>query len=87
MRNYFAVAECDGLETASVLYGELDGLEMEHSSVVLDMRYIPDDVDLKINAILLGQTMSLLTSLLLRCSGLTSIAPGRTATKKERGRS
>lgn len=44
LRYYFAVVECDDPDTASVLYQQLDSIELENSSMVFDMRLIPDDV-------------------------------------------
>ena len=47
LKYYFAVVECDSIETASFVYEQLDGMEFEHSSMTFDMRFIPDDVDFK----------------------------------------
>ena len=44
LRYYFAVAECDTAETANILYEQLDGVELEHSSMVFDLRFVPDDI-------------------------------------------
>jgi hypothetical protein len=45
LRYYFAIATCDSVETASSLYTQLDGIELEHSSMAFDLRFVPDDVD------------------------------------------
>ncbi len=44
LRYYFAIAECDNVETANILYEQLDGVELEHSSMVFDLRFVPDDI-------------------------------------------
>jgi hypothetical protein len=44
LKYYFAVAECDTVGTAEVLYSELDGVEFGHSGMIIDMRFIPDDI-------------------------------------------
>jgi len=46
LRYYFAVAELDSVATAESLYQQLDGVELEHSSMAFDLRFVPDDVDL-----------------------------------------
>lgn len=44
LRYYFAIAELDNPSVAEKLYEELDGIEFEHSSMALDLRYVPNDV-------------------------------------------
>ena len=45
LKYYFAVAELDSVKTSERLYEALDGVELEHSSMTFDLRFIPDDVD------------------------------------------
>lgn len=44
LRYYFAIAEFDSISTAESIYQELDDVEFEHSSMVFDLRFVPDDV-------------------------------------------
>eukprot|EP01035_Chromulina_nebulosa_P017274 gene17274-22808_t len=46
LKYYFAIAETDSSETSDILRNNLDGIELEHSSMVLDLRVVPDDLDL-----------------------------------------
>ncbi|KAG5464504.1 hypothetical protein LSCM1_00694 [Leishmania martiniquensis] len=43
MKYFYAVATFDSADTAAVVYNELDGMDIEASGVVLDLRYIDDD--------------------------------------------
>ncbi|KAL5056012.1 hypothetical protein RYX36_036694 [Vicia faba] len=47
MRYYFALVECDSSATADHIYKENDGVEFEHSSNPLDLRFILDNMDFK----------------------------------------
>lgn len=46
LRYYFAIADCDSVDTANALYEALDGVEFENSAMALEIRFVPDDLDL-----------------------------------------
>lgn len=45
LRYYYAVAQFDSAHSAAAVYNECAGLEVEASSMVLECRYVPDEMD------------------------------------------
>jgi len=43
LKYYYAIAECDSPQTALHIYKEADNLEFEKSSILLDLRFVPDE--------------------------------------------
>ena len=44
LKYYYAVIYCDSIQTASKLYSECDGKEIERTQCFMDMRFIPDSL-------------------------------------------
>ena len=43
-RYYYAIVECDSSNTATHIFNELDGTELERSANVFDMSFVPDEM-------------------------------------------
>ncbi|KAF9234181.1 hypothetical protein BU15DRAFT_90074 [Melanogaster broomeanus] len=44
LRYYYAIVECDTIEAAAHVYGELEGTELERSANVFDLSFVPDEM-------------------------------------------
>ncbi|KAI6029460.1 hypothetical protein BKA83DRAFT_110229 [Pisolithus microcarpus] len=44
LRYYYAIVECDSVETATHIFNELEGTELERSANVFDLSFVPDDM-------------------------------------------
>jgi hypothetical protein len=43
-RYYYAIVDCDTVQTATHIYNELDGTELERSANVFDLSFVPEDM-------------------------------------------
>lgn len=43
LKYYFAIVECDSVDTSNTLYEECDGIELENSAMTFDLRFVPDE--------------------------------------------
>ncbi|KAF9235036.1 hypothetical protein BU15DRAFT_51866 [Melanogaster broomeanus] len=44
LRYYYAIVECDTVEAAAHMHGELEGTELERSANVFDLSFVPDEM-------------------------------------------
>src|SRR5690606_29791529 len=45
LRYYYAVIECNSVDTARALYDQCNGLEYESSGNLIDLRYVPEGME------------------------------------------
>lgn len=44
LKYFFAIIDTDSVASASAIYKNLDGQEVERTGNVLDLRFVPDDI-------------------------------------------
>eukprot|EP00917_Polyrhabdina_sp_WS-2016_P012665 GHVP01027799.1.p1 GENE.GHVP01027799.1~~GHVP01027799.1.p1 ORF type:complete len:313 (-),score=95.47 GHVP01027799.1:772-1710(-) len=44
MKHYYAIVDFDSIETSSTVYKECDGMELETSSNIINLQYVPDSM-------------------------------------------
>ncbi|EGC40320.1 hypothetical protein DICPUDRAFT_15659, partial [Dictyostelium purpureum] len=47
LKYYYAIVKCSSVETANKIYEECEGMEIEDTANVLDLRFVPDDQEFK----------------------------------------
>lgn len=45
LKYYYAIVKCDSVATCREIYEKCDGTEFESTANILDLRYVPDDMD------------------------------------------
>ncbi|KHJ77601.1 hypothetical protein OESDEN_22779, partial [Oesophagostomum dentatum] len=45
LRYYYAIIECDTMETAVSIYDQCDGYQFEASNIKMDLRFVPEGME------------------------------------------